>query len=372
MKWKHLVRYPFDIRTASRVLAQKSAFTPTQTRRVIALDLYTDQLLFDCGRHLTCIAAHAFKIESELVLRCRRWLLSAIAHKQLGMDFLTLPNVRWVSPESELPAKALTLLDVPRSQADRPLDDQTCATMLIGRDCPRGLPDMPYPMHPDHILRLSERRKQGLRELPKSGIFFAGNQKSRYGRESMTNDFGVLPRLEILSTLRTTFPDRIAEQDSGGCRDKIVLRDRNERPIASADWLTVLGSHRFFLCCPGAAQPVCHNVVEAMSTGAVPILEYDQRLNPALEDGKHAICFRGRRGLIEAIERIDAMGEAGRQAMSHHAAEYYDRYLDGTKFLRQARDEGTLDRTGVVAMRFHNENLYSPELTTKTTGAKAA
>ena len=79
VKWKHLVRYPFHIGTAKRILEKKSIHF--LGNRPLGFDLYTDQLLFDCGRHLTCLAAHAKQIGSNCYVRCDKLLLAAIARK---------------------------------------------------------------------------------------------------------------------------------------------------------------------------------------------------------------------------------------------------------------------------------------------------
>ena len=75
MRWKHLLRFPLDIRVAEQQLESHRS-TSKEDAGTIGLDLYTDHLLFDCGRHLSCLAASAKNIESNIVLRCSRVLLA--------------------------------------------------------------------------------------------------------------------------------------------------------------------------------------------------------------------------------------------------------------------------------------------------------
>ena len=361
MKWKHVLRYPFDIRIAEKHL---SAGPPSRLNCddvTIGLDLFTDQMLFDCGRHLTCIAASANKIDSHVVLRCNRLMLAAIAHKSHGRQFLSMPNVRWISPHESFPSDSLVLMDIDRSCANRSLDGQRSVAMLIGREVVPQAPVMPYPMHPNQINESTDQRVESFRSQPKAGIFFAGNQKTRYGRETMQNEFGVLPRLAILSELRRCFPDRIAARDSAGSDDRIVLRDSATDPIAGKDWMTVLAAHRFFLCCPGASQPVCHNVIEAMSVGAIPLIEYSDRFHPELVDGVNAICFQGCRGLVDAVRRIDSMSEQKRSLLTENVCDYFDEHLDGATFLKRLRDSRNTDSIDQISMPFHDRNFFSPE-----------
>jgi hypothetical protein len=361
MKWKHRLRYPFDIRLAKRLLSSHGGSRFDSVALPIGFDLYTDQLLVDCGRHLTCLAALAKQIHSQVVLRCSPIMLAAIAHKVHGAEFLAMRHVRWIGPKRRFPEPSLVMLDVDRSEADRDLDGHRSVTMLIGRDVCPGTPVMPYPMHPNQIEALTDASIASFRRTPKAGLFFAGNQKQRYGRETMQNEFGVLPRLEILAELRRHFPGRIAPQAADGSEDRIVLRNSATDPIAGRDWMSVLAAHRFFLCCPGASQPVCHNVIEAMSVGAIPVIEYSDRFTPALVDGQNAICFKGREGLIRAVRRIDAMSAESKARMSENVCRHFDEHLSGVKFVRQLRDDQGASRADQISMPFHNRNLFTAD-----------
>ncbi|EMI17354.1 ATPase [Rhodopirellula maiorica SM1] len=139
----------------------------------------------------------------------------------------------------------------------------------------------------------------------------------------------------------------------------IRLQDSAETPIAPSQWLPFLAQHRFFVCCPGAAQPMCHNLIEAMSVGTIPLIEYGDRLRPQLTDGENAICFRGADGLRDAIDRIHQLSASRLDEMSQSAAAYYDNHLCGKTFLAAFRD-GTLDLTKrQIVMPFHSENFFS-------------
>jgi len=273
-----------------------------------------------------------------------------------------MPNVFHLRSKSAFPAGATVLTDADRPSLRGPVAGQHVVRMLIGRDLIPDTPVMPYPMFPGQIAALDDDALCRFRQRPKAGIFFAGNQKSRYGRDSMRREFGLLSRLEVIETLVDAFPQRVVPLDAAGKSDRIVLRATHRDPIASADWVDTLSRHQFFLCCPGVSQPVCHNVIEAMSVGAIPILEYSDRFAPALIDGVNAICFQGRRGLIGAIERIDAMGDLQRDRIHRAVCEHYDRHLCGSRFLKRLHDEARLGLVDAVSMPFHNRNLFDRDL----------
>jgi hypothetical protein len=203
----------------------------------------------------------------------------------------------------------------------------------------------------------------------------------------MQREFGILSRLELLDALRQRFPDRIFDSlrpesqrpesqrpesqrpetqrsDSLGSSNAsrpIVLIDSREAAISADHWLPTLASARFFLCCPGGRQPLCHNLIEAMSVGTIPLIEYGDRITPPLRDGETAICFDGRRGLIDAVERIDRMTSEELVDLSRRVATFYDEHLCGTRFFHRLRD-GHYDLSAhSLCMPFHERDFYESQ-----------
>jgi hypothetical protein len=353
MKLKTLIRYPIDIRRARRLLRERAAAVPTLIERPIALDLRTDAMLFDCGRHFASLAHHACGAGSPFLVRCSPLLLAGIARKIHGGEMLAESHACWIPRDAPLPENALVLCDY------EPDHGSGFIQMLIGRDIDRELAVMPYPMHPATLRQLEQTDLVRLRKSPKrSAIFFAGNQKPRYGDAKMQKNFGVLSRLEILGTLAERFPSRIATSMETANDRSIVISDSRVESIAAADWLPSLARSRFFVCCPGSSQPMCHNLVEAMSVGTIPILEYGDRVTPRLRDGENAICFEAKAGLVDAIDRIDRLSSVQVTRLSQNVADFYDEHLCGTKFMARLRD-GELDTSSrCLCMPFHERNFY--------------
>jgi hypothetical protein len=236
--------------------------------------------------------------------------------------------------------------------------------MLIGRQVDRSMPVMPYPMHPATLRHLDGTDLRSLRnhDNDRRAILFAGSQKARYGDQWMRREFGILSRLELLDALRQRFPDRIVDSlGSSASVRPIVLIDSRKAAISPDRWLPTLAGARFFLCCPGGRQPLCHNLIEAMSVGTIPLIEYGNRLTPRLRDGETAICFDGRRGLIEAVERIDRMTADELAGLSRRVAAFYDEHLCGTRFFHRLRD-GHFDLSArSLCMPFHERDFYESQ-----------
>ncbi len=350
MQLKNIVRFPVDIRRAKSILASKTKPPIGLPERPIALDLYTDQLLFDCGRHFASLEHYSREIDSPFFVRCSAMMLAAISRKQHGAEMLAEEHATWIPPHGNLPSDALVFRDI-ASLTGRTMPNEPSIEMLIGRDIPEGLPVMPYPMHPATLRTVSDERLVDLRsQFDRRGILFAGSQKTKYGHAKMERSFGVLSRLHIL--------DIIKNHARATDRVPVVMRDSSTKPIAASNWLDFLAQHRFFVCCPGAAQPMCHNLIESMSVGTIPLIEYGDRVRPALRDDETAICFRGEQGLRDALDRIQAMSDERLDAMAIRVAEFYDRHLCGKAFLRSLRDTPMGEPPLSIVMPFHSENFF--------------
>ncbi len=363
MMWfKSVVRYPIDIRRAQGLIQGRQGVESAVAcqRRAIVLDMTTPQLQFDCGRHLNAIALHAKLIGSPFYLRCSRLLFAAIARKLFGPELLTDPNLTWLSPEQQLPSDALVLRDGP----SRPVDSRrnVChshARLMIGRDAVDGDWVMPYPMHPHSLARLASTALPELRETAqRSGIFFAGRLKASYSH--VRGDFGVMNRLQIIDALRHRFADRVQStiRPDRDHRD-IVIVDAKTQGLAADQWLPTLAKFDFFVCCPGVCQPMCHNAIEAMSVGTIPLIEYASRFTPPLVEGVNAICFRGEQGLVDAIHRIQRMAPLEIQRLRRNVISHYETHLRGDRFLAKLRDtDASIGKDIAISMPFHDANFY--------------
>jgi hypothetical protein len=353
---KAIARFPKNIKRAEKYLAEKQ--TADQSRlnqRPIVLDLHTPTLLFDSGRHPLCLAQNARLAGSPTYLRCSRLLLGEFARKQFGRLFLSDPAVTWLGPGEPIPDDSLVLTD-----AAKPSAGGGCLQLLVGRDIVDDAAVMPYPMHPTTLATLDRCDLTGLRSRRKQiGLLFAGRQDPRYGNRRIEREFGVCNRLAILDTVRAHCADRgLRSTAIGPADDAIAIIDSRTHCIQSSDWLPTLATAEFFLCCPGAAQPMCHNVIEAMSVGAIPLLEYADRFAEHLQDGVNAICFRGLDGLQAAVDRIACLSPGQRRRLRCNVVDFYEKHLRGDQFLADLRDGAIEPSEGLISMPFNDKNFF--------------
>jgi hypothetical protein len=177
----------------------------------------------------------------------------------------------------------------------------------------------PIHFHPDFMNKavetsvLNKAHSDGKRKI---GILFAGNcDKESYDREETRKRFNIHTRWDIFSHLAENFPrshifipknyeDFTQERNSGRLANKLVLIDINVFKIPQADWFDILADSTFFIHLPGYIQPWCHNQIEAMASGAIPITEFPHLFHPALQNAVNAITYRDKEELLDILRRI--------------------------------------------------------------------
>jgi hypothetical protein len=92
-----------------------------------------------------------------------------------------------------------------------------------------------------------------------------------------------------------------------------------------------------FLAPPGFQMPQCHNIIEAMAVGCIPLTNYADWFSPPLTDGENCFRFHDRKDLQERIASILATDQAALNAMRRRVIDYYDRHLAPKSFLERFR-----------------------------------
>jgi hypothetical protein len=193
----------------------------------------------------------------------------------------------------------------------------------------------PYVMHPAQAQWATEAQLHALRRTPRAlGVLFAGDSTG-YVRNRVRYPGPKLPRREVLDTLRERIPDSlrvvsnavdIAQVYDAGFANKFVLSDSGTG-IEPSQWLPTLARAAFFLCAPGMVMPMCHNVVEAMAVGTIPLINYPEWLHPRLEHLTNCIVFDGKEDLVAKMRLALSMPASKVAELRANAAAYYDSYM---------------------------------------------
>lgn len=201
---------------------------------------------------------------------------------------------------------------------------------------------MPFPIHPVHStpdlrerltrLRSSERRMR---------IFFSGETEG-YTRSRINYPTPMLPRQSVINAVREQLGDKVIFVQDQGTLDRVlsadyvnkcVILDTSKIRIPDQDWLDVLSKADFFLAPPGIVNPMCHNSVEALALGAIPVINYPEWFDPSLQHMRNCVTFDDRTSLITCLASVFAMDDARIAKMRECAISYFDEHLTNRSFL---------------------------------------
>ncbi len=194
---------------------------------------------------------------------------------------------------------------------------------------------IPISMHPIfyHRNTWAEDIEEGKR---KQSIFMAGNfNEQLYGRSNEVN-FNVISRPQLLTILQEkNLSTEIkaldildaALQDDGHQKCFIINTENCRIPINQLR--NYLNHFAFYLSCPGVVMPYCHNIVEAMSVGCIPLIqkEYANMMQPPLTDKVNAVFFNTMEDLPQSINAAYNMDQTTLTTMQKNVMAYYKNHL---------------------------------------------
>jgi glycosyltransferase involved in cell wall biosynthesis len=196
----------------------------------------------------------------------------------------------------------------------------------------------PFPMHPVQVIDYNDNVLIDLRKTRRTfNIFFAGNnEKNDYSAQQLNQKFNVISRFDVISFLKNKLDKSVPLKAISERQElyKLLHTDANNKGVIisevktdDADWLTFLSKANFFIAPPGVSYPWCHNSVEAMGVGTIPILQYSNLFYPQLEHKKNCLTYNNYDELEEAIKLAFTMKEEEIALMRQHAIAYFEAYL---------------------------------------------
>lgn len=213
----------------------------------------------------------------------------------------------------------------------------------------------PYPMHPNTYGQKYFEKLSEIRTITKkTGIFFSGNMlKEAYHHSVFQDFFKVLDRFEILNVLdkglqenekfiiqnkedlnnlwKNDYLNRFVRTDWEWSPEKsknLAIRIPNDK------WLETLAQSNFFLATPGIRMPMCHNIIEAMSVGTIPILQYASHFEPHLKHLKNCLIFENKKDLVQQVRLALQMNKTQLAEMKQNVLQYYESFHTPQSFVK--------------------------------------
>ncbi len=214
--------------------------------------------------------------------------------------------------------------------------------------------EIPFSMHPmqyhtNQIAKISALRQTAR----KIRIFFGGNTAKQAYQGKSVPQYGQLNRHEATELIIKSVPETqiitelrlfntIVSDEKSFMNKFILLRADESGQLKTEDWLSTIAKSQFFMCFSGTNRPICHNAVEAMSVGTIPIISYHDWFTPALEHMKNAVIYSGKDDLISKVREVMQMPETQVKELSQRVMDYYDEFLGPRHF--QKRFEANKER----------------------------
>ena len=203
---------------------------------------------------------------------------------------------------------------------------------------------MPYPMHPSHSSTALDQHLAILRSSKKNvGVFFSGDTKG-YVRNRVRYPKPKLPRLQIVNAILDGMGENVLHiedlsvlenKNDSSCIQKCVIVDTNKVWVDDKHWLEIIARANFFLSPPGMVMPMCHNIVEAMAVGAIPITNYPEWFDPPLTHMKNCIVFDEKDDLLEKTKIALNMDQMQIEWMRNNTIAYYQNHLNPETFVNR-------------------------------------
>jgi len=215
--------------------------------------------------------------------------------------------------------------------------------------------DFYYPigLHPN-LANLSieaEVLKNAFNTDRKIGVFFAGaiyDKKDgitkKYNYDSLKKQFNVNSRYEVFTSIFEKLPKEyiytpdsletfLNDMESGHLKNKIVLIERNIFSIPPDKYFNVLLNSNFFIHMAGVAYPFCHNQIESMLAGCVPITQFSRFFSPAFTHELNALLFNSLDELFSLLNDIVLGKYTGHlDSMREEIVNYYKNYYSVVSF----------------------------------------
>lgn len=227
------------------------------------------------------------------------------------------------------PEYAVTITDIPGFELG--LD-----TVLISKKYFTDPPGerrifLPYFAHPRfYEIGLHKRVKALRNKIRIKKIYFAGSCSRETYAEKF--EFPMLTRDVVLDFIIRRYVSEIKDglidiQSTSDTRDVL-----DKFKLSTEEYLNELSTTDFFVCPPGNTMPHSHNIVEAMSVGAIPITNYSAYMRPPLVHGENCLAFSSLQGLESVICTALNMQKSEVQQMRANVCAYYDKNLDPASF----------------------------------------
>ena len=233
---------------------------------------------------------------------------------------------------------------------------RTFVNILKSPECTLGeIVPIPFSMHPIWYRSQGYLKTPSLRSTQRTmRMMFGGNTATEYYSNPHFLKYRQITRAEGLKAAYT-FKQITAiagkEKIDALFNNTEYLNEgrilsTNDKSVGVEDrWLEFVAKSDFFLCFSGTDLPMCHNAIESMAVGTIPIISYSHWFTPPLEHMKNAVIYTDAEDLKRKLSDVFAMSQDDIKRLRAGVIEYYDTQLGGTNFVRRYEQQKDLENT---------------------------
>ena len=189
----------------------------------------------------------------------------------------------------------------------------------------------PFFMHP----RIGSVPRPDSGKARPARLFFGGNtEPGKYDKGVIRDTYGMLSRRDMLEVAAATIPAKDVYKPAEAAAwlaspefHPFVFCETQHCKIPQERWLEALAKADFFLACPGVGMPLCHNVIEALAAGCIPILQYASYLTPPLQDRINCLVFRDAQSLGDVLSEVLTMSDHDIIRLRANVRAHYEAHL---------------------------------------------
>ncbi len=89
------------------------------------------------------------------------------------------------------------------------------------------------------------------------------------------------------------------------------------------EYLKLCANSDFFICAPGLFYPHCHNKIEAMACGAIPITCYADYMHPPMRDMENCLAYKTPDELGAAVDKALSLSREEIAGLRINVLSYY-------------------------------------------------
>lgn len=168
-------------------------------------------------------------------------------------------------------------------------------------------------------------------------VFFAGNfHVQSYSRNELKDIFNVESRHNTFDYIKHNIdqvyiPKNTVELSNGLIDPlNIMIVDRKQTNIKATQLPQYLIRSNFFLALPGVVMPLCHNVIEAMFFGVIPILMHNNLFHPPLINKHNCLIYSSHEELKYILNELKNLSADKINSMRLNVLEYYKNHLSSS------------------------------------------